>query len=205
MFRVLEGLIHNINTPLNVILGYSQQLKKQHPELNGLDYITQAGIQIDDLVQSLSRQLAQRFTAEEEVFDLRQWVQDEMLLLRNILEIKHSMHFQVSIPETELPVKSSPLMLSVFIESLMLHIRSCPEIKTGNNSFEIKVQDNGDTASLSIRIPHSEMLRQELPAFLEDLLNRTTATFLPDAYPKQALNLSYDGNQEISISFPCRR
>jgi signal transduction histidine kinase len=47
---VLEGLIHNIRTPLNLILGYAQQMQKQ-TDNPYLERIYQAGIKIDDLMQ----------------------------------------------------------------------------------------------------------------------------------------------------------
>ena len=124
MYRVLEGLIHNINTPLNVIIGYSQQLKKQYPEINCLENITEAGLHIDDLVQSCSRKYIQRMDAESGRFELKQWLIDEIRLLKNILEIKHTLRFELDLPEQDLFVKSNPMLLGLFIDSLVLQART---------------------------------------------------------------------------------
>lgn len=120
LHKVLEGLIHNINTPLNLILGYSQQLKKQYPDVQQLDRIYQAGLQIDDLVRSCTRNMIQRLGKDKRSFDVITWLSDEIKTLNDVLDIKHKIQIVTQLPATEIFVESSPLLLSLFIESLLI-------------------------------------------------------------------------------------
>jgi len=169
MYKVLEGLIHNINTPLNIIIGYSQQLKKQYPELTYLESITEAGIQIDDLVQSCSRQFMQRMDAEICRFDVKLWLEDEIRLLKNILEIKHALRFEINLPEQELFVISSPMLLGLFLESIVLQVRLVKDSHGGENLLKIGVNSNENEVELSVLLPENALQNQSLETFLSEL------------------------------------
>ncbi len=152
LHKVLEGLIHNINTPLNLILGYSQQLKKQHPELAQIDKIYQAGLAIDDLIQSCARNIIMRLGRDKCRFDLNLWLEDEIKLFNDVLEIKHKLSFSAGLPGTEVFVESSPLLLSLFLESLIL------SIKNSNDTFStytinISMLQKDENAEIAILIP----------------------------------------------------
>ncbi len=122
MKRILEGLIHNINTPLNLILGYAQQLKKQHPELKSPQTILDAGLTIDDVLHSCMRQLDLRSTEGIERILLNDWLQDEVKLLKNVLEIKRNLSIDVVVPAHEVYISVHPLLLSIIVEVIVLSV-----------------------------------------------------------------------------------
>jgi len=183
--KVLEGLIHNINTPLNLILGYSQQLKKQHPEITKLDRIYEAGLLIDDLMQSCSRNIIHRLGREKESFELNIWLNDEIKQFNNVLDIKHMISFQAAFQSKPIWVDSNPILLSLFLESLVLYIRNSVE-KTApcvigidlkyavparselDSCFRRNDTEGGQFAEISLRLPDIGT-ENDLNAYLGEL------------------------------------
>ncbi|MDY0319617.1 MAG: histidine kinase dimerization/phospho-acceptor domain-containing protein, partial [Candidatus Cloacimonadaceae bacterium] len=58
--HILEGLIHNLNNPLNLILGYSQILRKAQPDNAEIAKIYQAGIRMDEVLKELYNRISER-------------------------------------------------------------------------------------------------------------------------------------------------
>jgi signal transduction histidine kinase len=117
---VLEGLIHNIRTPLNLILGYAQQLQKEEDN-PFLERIYQAGIKIDDMLQATWEAFEQR-RPEVAKICLNEWLNSELKLLNNHLQIKHRLIFETSVTEVDVWCEVSSLMLSQWFEALLLCI-----------------------------------------------------------------------------------
>ncbi len=91
--HILEGMLHNINNHLNLILGYSQTLGKKNPGLREAAKIYDAGIKIDDTLKDLSRQLWDRSFAFAEQQDLSLWLDNELRYLNHYLPVKHHIIF----------------------------------------------------------------------------------------------------------------
>jgi signal transduction histidine kinase len=205
VYQALEGLIHNINTPLNVILGYSQQLRKQHPEISGLEDITKAGLQIDDLVQSMSGQLAQRFFLEPDSFGLVAWLQNEIKLLRNILRIKHSLHFDLTLPETETEVYAPAYALGMVLESLVLFICRYPEVKSGNNRIGIELKQSETSVAIYLILPVSDEISKDLETYIDILTARINADFTDCIGEGKHIGIEYNGSNGIIINLNKQR
>jgi signal transduction histidine kinase len=167
--KVLEGLIHNLNTPLNLILGYSQQLKKLHPELANLEKIYNAGLQIDDLIQSCARQISSRLQGELTQFDLNYWIVNEVKLLNNLMEIKRNVVFETILPPEGLLVETSSMLLSLFIESLVIFIKNSTAYNLGSPKIKIELIDLKDKANLSIFVPMEFKDKHTLKPYLQKL------------------------------------
>jgi signal transduction histidine kinase len=177
LFQVLEGLIHNINTPLNVIIGYSQQLNKQYPEIKYLEKITQAGLDIDDMVRACSEAFINRADTTDARFDINKLVTDEIKLLQNILEIKHSIKFELKLFEQEIIVSSKPLLLSLFLESLILFIRNSCEFLPGDRTISISTLSEVHRAVLEIRLPVCNFKKSNLHDYLDELQAELAESF----------------------------
>jgi light-regulated signal transduction histidine kinase (bacteriophytochrome) len=176
LYRVLEGLIHNINTPLNVVIGYSQQLKKQYPDITYLDKITEAGLAIDDLIRSCAESFVGRLDNGLSSFDLNKWLEVEIRFLKNILEVKHAVKFEIK-PGKNLPeVLSNQLMLSLFFESLVLFIRNKCELKPGNRTLSVSAEMMHDKPVLLIRIPVCTRMHP-LSDFMKELSTELADSF----------------------------
>ncbi|MFO7659283.1 MAG: hypothetical protein R6V77_00035 [Candidatus Cloacimonadaceae bacterium] len=202
MFKVLDGLIHNINTPLNVIIGYSQQLKKQYPEIAYLESITDAGIQIDDLVQACSRQYITRMQSEIRKFELGPWLEDEIKLLKNILEVKHSLRFELNQPEQKISVKSNQMLLGLFIDALVLQAKAENSNSNGDNIVRFSIANSGDFAVLSILLPENEQITQGLSSFLTGLESSLEQMFEVSAKEANLFTWSLPEAHEVKILLP---
>jgi signal transduction histidine kinase len=175
LHHVLEGLVHNINTPLNIIIGYSQQLKKQYPDIKYLEKITEAGLEIDDLVKACSEAFVNRTDSTEETFGLNQWLENEIRLLKNNLEIKHALRFDTYPSATEVKVTSRPLILSLFFESLVLVIRNKCESSQADRSVGVQVLTVGTMGILEISLPGCSKPGFDIQVYVHDLLSELSA------------------------------
>jgi signal transduction histidine kinase len=177
MHRILEGLIHNINTPLNVIIGYAQQLQKQYPEIASLDKIKQAGLEIDDMIKLCSDEFVNRMDVSNREFELNKWMSDEVTFLKNILDVKHSVRFEVVPSEQDVKVHSNPLLLSLFFESLVLHIKNNSLISSEDKTVSVSAEDNGDRICLNIKLPDYTKLKTGLEEYLRELQTELESSF----------------------------
>ena len=118
---ILEALVHNIRTPLNLILGYSQQLQKLDTPHKLSDYssrIYQAGIQVEELLQGFWEALQLRNSTSEET-SLNYWLKTELFLMNCNLAVKHRVIFSSEIPVQDIIAMVSPLSLSLWFESFV--------------------------------------------------------------------------------------
>ncbi|MEN6444845.1 MAG: hypothetical protein ABFC98_02225 [Candidatus Cloacimonas sp.] len=119
---ILEGLIHNVRTPLNLILGYVHRLK-QRVDCDEADQIYKAGIKLEDILQETWEAIQIRGGKSSKTA-LNTWLNAELSFLQNYLEIKHRFLFTPHFFEKEVLGKISPISLSEWFEALLLHITS---------------------------------------------------------------------------------
>ncbi len=166
--HILEGLIHNINTPLNLILGLSQQLQKQHPEIENIKKILNAGLQIDDVLQASYHSFLTNMRGEPEVFDLGSWLDNEIKYLNNDLQVKHRCLFTFQNPSQAMIVKDSPLKLGFYLESLiyiLLERTTIQPLKIG-----INLNPGSHCSNLIISVEQSDELGiPETESIIEDI------------------------------------
>ncbi|MDD2228233.1 MAG: histidine kinase dimerization/phospho-acceptor domain-containing protein [Candidatus Cloacimonetes bacterium] len=146
---VLEGMIHNIRTPLNLILGYAQQLQKEGNSPY-LERIYQAGIKIDDIMQGTWEAIEQRNPQIDRIC-LNEWLKSELKLLNNHLHLKHRLRIEQHLPETDVWCEVSTLQLSLWFESLLLCVSEC--ISESPILLRISLLDNV-SMQIDIATPH---------------------------------------------------
>lgn len=115
--HILEGVIHNLNNPLNLVLGYAQILKKAHPDSPEVAKIYQAGIQMDDLLKDVVQKLWNNSFAAQQDLCLKSWLDGELEYLQNYLPIKHHVIFERGDTIDDAQLQASPLQLSAWYES----------------------------------------------------------------------------------------
>lgn len=117
--QLLEGLIHNLRSPLNVIIGYSQKV----PDENATKHIYAAGINMDDQLQHLLNSLY-AITEDATAQSLSEWLEAELVILKNLLPIKRQFTFEL--PDTLNPIWAnfSGQLLSQFTEEILLSLAS---------------------------------------------------------------------------------
>jgi len=130
MRHILEGLIHNLNTPLNLILGYSHILRKAQPDSMEADNIYQAGIRMDEVLKDLYERISERaFNVSEEV-SLHSWLNKELDFLQHYLPIKHGIRFVRKDLCDDISVECSLLELGTWYECMLMRVKELFESST---------------------------------------------------------------------------
>jgi len=120
-FRViLEGLIHNINTPLNLILGYVQQKQGTEPDCEILSKIYTAGLKIDNILKNAYKNVIQRTIFRRTSFCLDQWLDSEIKFIGNDLQCKHHSRIEYIRADASLPITTSPLLLAACFDMILI-------------------------------------------------------------------------------------
>ncbi|MCB5251850.1 MAG: hypothetical protein RBR69_03370 [Candidatus Cloacimonadaceae bacterium] len=132
--NILEGLVHNLNNHLNLILGYAQRLSNSHPELKETKIIYAAGIEIDKTLKDLAHHLEGISFAFEQDICLNDWLDKELEYLQHSLSIKHKIVFTRQDQVKGQNLSISPLHLALWYESKLLRLSSYADrlqIQTG--------------------------------------------------------------------------
>lgn len=139
---VLEGLIHNLRTPLNLVLGYSQKIQDE----NGFSRkIYDAGIKMDDMLQQSWEALQVRLS-DNSPTELNAWLQSELVVMHNILPLKHHYEIKATFWDAPVEVLASPRELGEIVEELLVNNIS-PD---GMQQIELKVSSDGLWLNLGI-------------------------------------------------------
>lgn len=172
---ILEGLVHNLNNHLNLILGYAQRLNKSHPELNETSKIYNAGIEIDNTLKDLARHLEDKSLAFKQDICLNDWLDQELSYLQHNLLIKHKIVFNRQDQVMGQKLSFQPLYLALWYESKLLRLSSYAEslqIQTGIT------ENNGDPCL------YLQLDSELTPQHIEDLCQDPHCELLPrEAFP----------------------
>ena len=95
--RRVEGVVHNINSPLSSILGYAQLLKNQYPDNQDLDKIITAGITLSRTVKTLLKKISQDNIALPAPVNLNELVSQELEMLKHNLFFKNNVKLEISL------------------------------------------------------------------------------------------------------------
>ncbi len=87
--RRVEGVVHNMNSPLNSILGYAQLVKKEYKYNDDVDKIIDAAKNISQSVKTLLRKVQQDNISMMRPIDINQLIGQELELLEHNLFFKH--------------------------------------------------------------------------------------------------------------------
>lgn len=100
--RRVEGVVHNMNSPLNSILGYAQLVKKEYPNNDDVDKIIEAAKNISQSIKTLLRKVQQDNISMMRPIDINQLIEQELELLKHNLFFKHYVVLEKSLLK-ELP------------------------------------------------------------------------------------------------------
>jgi len=85
----IEGIVHNLNSPLNSVLGYAQLYKKGNRDLEDIDKIIEAGRNAARIVKGLLDKVKQSNTGMIRPISINDVVQQELDLCEHNLFFKH--------------------------------------------------------------------------------------------------------------------
>lgn len=162
MQRVLAGLVHNINTPLNLILGYSQQLQLSVGDNPYLQKILDAGFKIDDILRIAVDNIHERTFGETKELDLGKWLHAELTFLQNELSIKRKISFSFTPPQETILVTTSAPLLGLIVDSLVLNYRD--HLGEHSGAMTLTIDSDGQVPFIMICFSVPEILQdQDIP------------------------------------------
>ena len=152
--RRVEGVVHNINSPLNSILGYAQLIKKDLVDNEDVDKILEAGKIISHSVKLLLRKVKRDNISMMVPININELIKQELELCKHNLFFKHYVMLETSLfkdlPEVKLVYSDiSQCFVNIInnaIESLTNSIEKYILVRTyqTNNMIAIEVQDTGE-------------------------------------------------------------
>jgi signal transduction histidine kinase len=162
----LEGLIHNINTPLNTIIGYVQILLRENPESKALQKIMESGFQIDSSLKSIQDKIGSNRSRFKQQIDVNRVIQNELEIGRNDLFFKHNVHVDLVLAD------SLPLIYMVYgdlsycLDAVLWNaIESLHEQETKNLNIETKL--DGQRIQIMIKDTGCGISAKDIPFIYE--------------------------------------
>jgi signal transduction histidine kinase len=117
--RLVEGIVHNINSPLNSIVGYSQLIQKDHPELKDIEKIHQAGNNIAKMVKLLLSKIREDSISMMRPLDLNEIVDQELEMCHHNTFYSQNVTLIKNLVETDLKINATSGEISLCIANIL--------------------------------------------------------------------------------------
>lgn len=115
----VEGIVHNINTPLNSIFGFLQLLKKEFGENDDINKIISAARNISEMIKGLLTKAKQDYISTITSFNINDAVKQEIEQCKNDLFFKHSVFLQTDLSDDLPNIKAVCGDISQCISNIM--------------------------------------------------------------------------------------
>jgi signal transduction histidine kinase len=152
--RRIEGIVHNINSPLNTVLGYAQLMKRNQPDNRDLDKIMEAGKSISHIVKGVLNKSKLDSSSMVRVININNLIKQELELCNHNLFFKHYVDLKVelddNLPNIHAVYGDISLCLANIINNAIETLEKRPEkniwIKTSanENNLIIEIKDSGE-------------------------------------------------------------
>ncbi len=158
----LEGLIHNINTPLNTIIGYVQILMRESPQSNALKKIYESGFQIDASLKSVSDKIEANRSQFIQQINVNSVILNELEIAKSNLFFKHNVNVQLELSEHLPEIKMVHGDLSYCLDAVLWNaIESLCDQEEKNIYIETKMEKG--YLQIIIRDTGSGILPKDMP------------------------------------------
>ncbi|MCK4694116.1 MAG: HAMP domain-containing histidine kinase, partial [Candidatus Cloacimonetes bacterium] len=152
--RRVEGIVHNINSPLNTILGYAQLIKKENKNQKDIEKIVEAGKNIAHTVKGLLNKVRMDKSSMVRSVNINELINQELELCMHNLFFKHHVDLEVDLSDKLLEVKAVYGDISLCLSNLInnaiesLENRSDKYISVRTyqkeNMVAIEIDDSGE-------------------------------------------------------------
>ncbi|MCG8688194.1 MAG: hybrid sensor histidine kinase/response regulator [Desulfobacterales bacterium] len=95
--RHTAGIVHNLNTPLQAIMGKAQLLAMDHPDDRGILSLEKAAFQMRDIISSILTTSCRQSRESIEDIDLNQVINEQVDMLKFNLVWKHSIQWDMDL------------------------------------------------------------------------------------------------------------
>jgi signal transduction histidine kinase len=142
----LEGIIHNLNSPLNTIIGYAQILRNKNPELKQLEKIYQAGMTIDSEFKNLALNIEKFNSTKAVLLNINQEINSHLKLMNFNLYYKHHVKVETDLQDNLPKLAIIPGDLHLILDNLI------------NNAIEALNHIEDKTLQLTTELKTDEMI-----------------------------------------------
>ena len=151
--RRVEGIIHNLNSPLNSILGYAQLLKKEFSKHKDLEKILESGKIISHYVKVLQTKIQKDNVYMTQPIDINELVSQELELCNHNLFFKHYVildtNFDTELPEILAVFGDISLCVANLLNNAIESLKDSTEKQIGIRTYQtsemiaIEIKDTG--------------------------------------------------------------
>ena len=152
--KKVEGIVHNINSPLNSILGYAQLIKKDHSDIHDIDKIIDSGKNIAQTVKGLLTKVKQSEISMIRPININELITQELDFCRHNLFFKHYVilekDFQKNLPKIKAAYGEISLCIANIINNAIEALKKSVEkelwVRTyqHNGMVAIEIRDTGE-------------------------------------------------------------
>ncbi len=152
--KKIEGIVHNINSPLNTILGYAQLMKKDIGDNTDLDRIIEAGKNIAHNVKGLLTKVKQSNISIDRPININEMISQELEFCKHNLFFKHfvklSTDFQKDLPNVTASYGDLSLCAANVINNAIQAMKDCIQKELSIRTYEeddmvcVEITDTGE-------------------------------------------------------------
>jgi signal transduction histidine kinase len=97
--RRVQGIVHNLNSPLNSVIGYTQLLLDEHPESSDLKKIKDTSITMSNWIRSLLQKTVDDSIAMTRTVNINTMIQQELAFCTHDLFFKHNVKLEMQLSD----------------------------------------------------------------------------------------------------------
>ncbi len=116
--RHAAGIVHNLNTPLQAVMGGAELLAVRHPENESIMRLRKAAAQMKKIIGSILSSGSRASETDYTVFDLNGLIQDQIEILNADPFFKHRVEKRVDLPPLP-PYRGVPAHFSQIFGNLL--------------------------------------------------------------------------------------
>jgi PAS domain S-box-containing protein len=151
--KMIQGIAHNLNTPLGTIMGRTELLQLRHPDLSDLDIILEQCENINKIIRSIVKKANVEDQDRESFWDIHYMIEEELKLLGSMIDIEPNLkietNFDKTIPKLQFTYghfsKSFHSFIENSLEAMLQSDLKVLNISTSQDSefAYLRIQDTG--------------------------------------------------------------
>ena len=191
------GIVHNLNNPLQAILGYSQILEMKHPEIASVRSLKAAATQMKEMIATILVTGARESSEMATDIDLNRIIRDQIELLKANLFFKHKV-------QTELDLRPLPFLKGIyshFSQSLGNLIKNAVDAMYESETKSLSISTSSQSGAITVLIRDTGCgISKEDMAHIFDAFF-TTKPLIPDGDRPSGTGLGLASSKEMIESY----